>query len=89
MKKSKQQNTIKFDKDGIVNTHSYFDKEEPFNSKNFEQNLKVEIKENSDDCVVFDIEGIDCSIANALRRIMIAEVPTLIVLGLCLLRLKP
>jgi DNA-directed RNA polymerase I and III subunit RPAC1 len=26
---------------------------------------------------VFDIEGIDCSIANALRRIMIAEVPTL------------
>jgi len=75
MKKAKQQ--IKLDKEGLINTHNYFDKEEPFDSKKFEANLQIQIKENSEDCVVFDINGIDCSIANALRRIMIAEVPTM------------
>lgn len=27
----------------------------------------------------FEVEGISCSIANALRRVMIAEVPTMVI----------
>ena len=34
-------------------------------------------QEKTEDELTFDIIGIDCSIANALRRIMIAEVPVM------------
>jgi len=41
--------------------------------------LKVNILELDEERVVFDLIGVDASIANALRRIMLAEVPTMAV----------
>lgn len=37
----------------------------------------LKIQQSTDDTLVFDMVGIDASIANALRRILIAEVPTM------------
>jgi hypothetical protein len=42
----------------------------------FTQQFKIEIKELKDDYMEFDMIGVDPAIANALRRILIAEVPT-------------
>lgn len=39
--------------------------------------VKVKIQSLSDEEIVFDLIGIDASIANALRRILLAEVPTM------------
>ncbi|RYQ89714.1 hypothetical protein Ahy_B09g096217 isoform D [Arachis hypogaea] len=44
---------------------------------NFSQNFKVEVKQLTDDDIEFDMIGIDPSLANAFRRILIAEVPTM------------
>ncbi|QHO52916.1 hypothetical protein HN51_021827 [Arachis hypogaea] len=44
---------------------------------NFSQNFKVEVKRLTDDDIEFDMIGIDHSLANAFRRILIAEVPTM------------
>ncbi|XP_004498147.1 uncharacterized protein [Cicer arietinum] len=43
----------------------------------FCQNFKVEVKKLTDDDIEFDMIGIDPSLANAFRRILIAEVPTM------------
>lgn len=43
----------------------------------FIASLKMKIRSYSDDTLEFEVEGISCSIANALRRVMIAEVPTM------------
>ena len=45
----------------------------------FESNLKTHISEVTDDSVEFDLVGVDPSIANAIRRVMIAEVPAVAV----------
>ncbi|KAA1123575.1 DNA-directed RNA polymerase core subunit rpc40 [Puccinia graminis f. sp. tritici] len=42
----------------------------------FKKNLKIKICRLSSTSMEFDLIGIDASIANALRRIMLAEVPT-------------
>eukprot|EP00357_Protocruzia_adherens_P003534 CAMPEP_0115007080 /NCGR_PEP_ID=MMETSP0216-20121206/20928_1 /TAXON_ID=223996 /ORGANISM="Protocruzia adherens, Strain Boccale" /LENGTH=310 /DNA_ID=CAMNT_0002373877 /DNA_START=44 /DNA_END=977 /DNA_ORIENTATION=+ len=42
----------------------------------FVKNLKINILSCDDEEIVFDMIGVDAPIANALRRIMIAEVPT-------------
>lgn len=42
----------------------------------FKDNFKIEIISETDDEIVFDMVGVDAPIANALRRILIAEVPT-------------
>lgn len=39
--------------------------------------VKVKIDSLTEDAIVFDLIGVDASIANALRRILIAEVPTM------------
>nr|CAD1839391.1 unnamed protein product [Ananas comosus var. bracteatus] len=44
---------------------------------NFCKNFKIEIKWLTEDEMEFDMIGIDASIANAFRRILIAEVPTM------------
>jgi len=41
------------------------------------RNLKVEITNLTDTDIEFDLIGVDASIANALRRILLAEVPTI------------
>ena len=43
----------------------------------FKENFKVDVKEKSDERLVFHMSGVDAPIANALRRILIAEVPTM------------
>ncbi|KAF8971177.1 DNA-directed RNA polymerase [Flammula alnicola] len=47
-----------------------------WNLAKFKKNLKVKVQRLSQHSVDFDIVGVDASIANAFRRIMIAEVPT-------------
>ncbi|CBK21101.2 uncharacterized protein [Blastocystis hominis] len=42
-----------------------------------DENLKINILSQSDEQVVFELVGVDASIANALRRVLIAEVPTM------------
>jgi len=41
---------------------------------NILQNLKIDFQTLSEDRIEFDLVGVDASIANALRRILIAEV---------------
>ncbi|GAA5806487.1 hypothetical protein HPULCUR_012021 [Helicostylum pulchrum] len=48
-----------------------------FNLEEFKKTFKVKIQRLSKHSVEFDLIGIDASIANAFRRIMIAEVPTM------------
>ncbi|KAI0764285.1 insert subdomain of RNA polymerase alpha subunit [Trametes elegans] len=43
----------------------------------FKDNLKVSVKRLSQRSIEFDLVGVDASIANAFRRIMLAEVPTI------------
>eukprot|EP00043_Microstomoeca_roanoka_P007967 m.76806 g.76806 ORF g.76806 m.76806 type:complete len:357 (-) comp14042_c0_seq1:591-1661(-) len=43
----------------------------------FKQNFAIEIKSIQGDDMEFDMIGVDASIANAVRRILIAEVPTM------------
>ncbi|KAF9524735.1 DNA-directed RNA polymerase [Crepidotus variabilis] len=54
----------------------YPDEDHSWNLRNFIKNLTVEVQRLSQHSVEFDIVGVDASIANAFRRIMIAEVPT-------------
>ncbi len=42
-----------------------------------EQNIQIEILEIDEDHVKFILKNVDVSLANSLRRIMIAEVPTM------------
>lgn len=41
------------------------------------RNAQVEINEITSDMMTFTLSGTDTSVANALRRVMIAEVPTM------------
>lgn len=43
----------------------------------FVDSLRMSIRSYEEDTMEFEVEGISCSIANALRRVMIAEVPTM------------
>lgn len=46
-------------------------------ARDFAANLKLTVRKYDDMMMEFEVEGISCSIANALRRVMIAEVPTM------------
>ncbi|XP_006455111.1 hypothetical protein AGABI2DRAFT_209410 [Agaricus bisporus var. bisporus H97] len=48
-----------------------------WNLQDFRRGLRVEIQRLSNRSIEFDLVGVDASIANAFRRIMIAEVPTI------------
>lgn len=47
-----------------------------FDMKEFKKGLRVEVLSCTDELLRVDISGIDASVANAIRRVMIAEVPT-------------
>ena len=49
---------------------------DPSSLKHFAQNADIEIKKLSNEEIVFDLIGAEPPLANALRRIMIAEIPT-------------
>jgi len=40
------------------------------------KSLKIEVTKLTEEMIEFDLVGVDAAIANALRRIMLAEVPT-------------
>ena len=49
---------------------------DPSSLKHFAQNADIEIKKLTKEEIVFDLIGAEPPLANALRRIMIAEIPT-------------
>ncbi|KAH9835601.1 insert subdomain of RNA polymerase alpha subunit [Rhodofomes roseus] len=48
-----------------------------WNLAKFKEDFKIEVKRLSQRSVEFDLVGVDASMANAFRRILIAEIPTL------------
>lgn len=48
-----------------------------FSLKHFKDNLNIEIKQSSEEEMIFEVNGIDAPLANAIRRILISEIPTL------------
>jgi DNA-directed RNA polymerase I and III subunit RPAC1 len=57
------------------NQYSGFDGS--FSLEKFRESLKMKVRRYDGHDMEFEVEGISCSIANALRRVMIAEVPTM------------
>ncbi|KAI1784392.1 insert subdomain of RNA polymerase alpha subunit [Ganoderma leucocontextum] len=55
----------------------YPDEDHSWSLAKFKENLRVSVKRLSQRSVEFDLVGVDASIANAFRRILIAEVPTI------------
>ena len=54
------------------------DTSSPYTSiEEFKKCLDIEIKHCTDEEIEFDLIGVDASLANAYRRIMIAEVPSM------------
>ncbi|CAO3620351.1 unnamed protein product [Mucor hiemalis] len=66
-----------FSASGSDYPHQYPHIDNGFNIEEFKKNFKVRIQRLSQHSVEFDLVGIDASVANAFRRIMIAEVPTM------------
>ncbi|XP_056410592.1 DNA-directed RNA polymerases I and III subunit RPAC1 [Hyla sarda] len=70
---------------GTRNVHStdfpgnYPGYDDSWDQGRFEQNFRMEIMRFEDDVLEFDMVGIDAALANAFRRILLAEVPTMAV----------
>lgn len=48
-----------------------------FDHEKFRRGLKIEVKELDEEHMVFEMSGVDAPIANAFRRILLSEVPTM------------
>ncbi|KXN82871.1 DNA-directed RNA polymerases I and III subunit RPAC1 [Leucoagaricus sp. SymC.cos] len=57
----------------------YPDEDHSWNLQRFKENLRIKVQRLSNRSIDFDLVGVDASIANAFRRILIAEVPTIAV----------
>mmetsp|Transcript_7993 Transcript_7993/g.26632 ORF Transcript_7993/g.26632 Transcript_7993/m.26632 type:complete len:378 (+) Transcript_7993:132-1265(+) len=53
------------------------DNDNSLNLEKFKTDFRIEVKALDEESIVFDMVGIDAAIANAFRRILIAEVPTM------------
>jgi DNA-directed RNA polymerase I and III subunit RPAC1 len=75
---SKKEKIIKITNEGLKNNHieNYSDVVN-WTTEVFDKMTDIEIKSKTDEELVFDIKGVDPTIVNTLRRIMIAEVPTM------------
>ncbi|XP_063774858.1 DNA-directed RNA polymerases I and III subunit RPAC1 [Pseudophryne corroboree] len=68
---------------GLRNVHStdfpgnYPDYDDTWDQEKFEKSFRVDIIKMEDDLLEFDMIGIDAAFANAFRRILLAEVPTM------------
>ena len=51
--------------------------ENTFSLDRFRRDFRVEVQSMSEEQIVFDLIGIDAALANAFRRILLAEVPTM------------
>jgi DNA-directed RNA polymerase I and III subunit RPAC1 len=74
---------VEFTSETIKNTSStdypgvYPGEDHSWNVEHFRKNFRVEFHDNKPYDSTFSIIGIDASVANAFRRILIAEVPTI------------
>lgn len=65
---------LKFEKEEIVEDKS---KQEVFNFARLKENIDISVVRNSEEFLEMEMKGIDAALANALRRIIIAEIPTM------------
>ncbi|KAK9389971.1 DNA-directed RNA polymerase [Lipomyces mesembrius] len=78
-----QRNLVGIEHDRVTNVSStdfpgyYPGEDHAWNLDKFKENFKIQISYLTDLSSSFDLLGVDASIANAFRRIMISEVPTL------------
>ncbi|XP_064402889.1 DNA-directed RNA polymerases I and III subunit RPAC1-like [Halichondria panicea] len=74
---------IELGEHSIINTHSsdfpsnYPGFDDAWNIKKFKKGFRVDVVSLSDEEMEFDMIGVDPAVANAFRRILIAEVPTM------------
>ena len=75
---SKKQKIIKITNEGLKNNYieDYSDTLN-WTPEIFNKMTDIEIKSKTEEELVFDIKGVDPTIVNTLRRIMIAEIPTM------------
>jgi DNA-directed RNA polymerase I and III subunit RPAC1 len=75
---SKKEKIIKITNEGLKNNYieNYSDNIN-WTTEVFDKMTNIEIKSKTEEELVFDIKGVDPTIVNTLRRIMIAEVPTM------------
>ena len=75
---SKKKKIIKITNEGLKNNHieNYLDNIN-WTPEVFNKMTDIEIKSKTNEELVFDIKGVDPTLVNTLRRIMIAEVPTM------------
>lgn len=52
-------------------------KQEVFNFARLKDNIDISVTRNSEEFLEMEMKGIDAALANALRRIIIAEIPTM------------
>ncbi|XP_028903314.1 DNA-directed RNA polymerases I and III subunit RPAC1 [Ornithorhynchus anatinus] len=70
---------------GVRNVHTtdfpgnYAGFDDAWDQSRFEQGFRVDVVQMEEDSLEFDMVGIDAAIANAFRRILLAEVPTMAV----------
>uniref|UniRef100_G3UX92 DNA-directed RNA polymerases I and III 40 kDa polypeptide n=1 Tax=Mus musculus TaxID=10090 RepID=G3UX92_MOUSE len=70
---------------GVRNVHTtdfpgnYAGYDDAWDQNRFEKNFRVDVVQMDEDTLEFDMVGIDAAIANAFRRILLAEVPTMAV----------
>ncbi|XP_066474621.1 DNA-directed RNA polymerases I and III subunit RPAC1 isoform X3 [Tiliqua scincoides] len=70
---------------GVRNVHTtdfpgnYSGYDDTWNKEKFEKNFRVDLVHMDENTLEFDMVGIDAAIANAFRRILLAEVPTMAV----------
>ena len=51
--------------------------ENTFSLERFKRDFRIEIQSLNEEEIIFDMIGIDAALANAFRRILLAEVPTM------------
>ncbi|XP_051145215.1 uncharacterized protein LOC127261083 [Andrographis paniculata] len=68
---------IHTDNDQYWGTYASMGVDNSLRLEEFRENFKVEVISLTEDDIVFDMIGINVAIANAFRRILIAEVPTM------------
>lgn len=60
----------------ILGPFACLDSDELFDVSQFTKDFSITVRSSSDECVQFEMKGIAPPLANAFRRILIAEVPT-------------
>ena len=76
---SKKQKIIKITNEGLKNNYieNYSDTPLNWTPEIFDKMTEIEIRSKTEEELVFDIKGVDPTLVNTLRRIMIAEIPTM------------